>query len=74
MARSKYEEPTNCITDPGIELGCAQNWKALEEPPETFSWDSIRAPIGFCKFLSHAVLNAPSAVVVSLSETNSVIR
>lgn len=74
MARSKYEEPINCNTDPGIELGCTQNWKAFSLLPDPFSWDKIAEPNGFCKFLSQAVLKAPSVVIVELSKPNSLIR
>ncbi len=74
MARSKYEEPTNCNTDLGIELGCAQNWKALVLLPDPPSWDKTIEPNGFCKFLSQAVLKAPSVVIVELSDANSLIK
>jgi hypothetical protein len=74
VARCKYEEPINCTTDPGIELGCTQNWKALLLLPGPFSWDKTAEPKGFCKFLSQAVLKAPSVVIVELSKPNSLIK
>lgn len=73
MARSKYEEPTNCNTDAGTELGCAQNWKALLLP-DPLSCDKTCESIGFCKFLSHAVLKAPSVVIEEVSDPNSLIN
>lgn len=37
VARTRYEEPTNCFTDVGTELGCAQNWKLSPMIPDPFS-------------------------------------
>lgn len=74
VARRRYEEPNNCNTDPGIEFGCAQKWKALELAPDAFSRDKTNEPIGFCKFLSHAVLKTPSVIIIELSVPNSLIK
>lgn len=67
VARSKYEEPNSCKTDPGIEVGCAKNGNSLGLLPDSLSLDNTCEPVGFCKFLSHAVLKDPSVIFVALS-------
>lgn len=67
VARSKYEEPNNCKTDPGIEAGCAKNGNSLELFPDPLSLNNTCEPVDFCKFLSHAVLKNPSVIFVELS-------
>lgn len=73
LARTKYEDPNNCKTDPGIELGCAENWKALELLV-SFSWLNTNEPIGVFRLFSHFVQKAPSAVITELSSPKSFIR
>lgn len=74
VARSKYEAPTSCDTDPGIELGWEKKLEASDLFPGSVSSKITDEPLCLCKFLSQVVLNEPSVIIMELSTSKSLIK